>query len=63
MTGGKHRKRYKGDCMMCAHWIRGDGMAIRLPHRDKRVLGQIRQIRRIPRNVRHCTTTERRPEW
>ncbi len=54
-NGGRFTKRYKGDCMMCATWIRGDGMAIRLPHRDKRRIGQ---VRRIPRHIRHCTTSE-----
>lgn len=39
-------KRYKGDCMMCAHWIRGDGMAIRLPARDRRRLGIKRRLSR-----------------
>ena len=53
MPGHRFRKRYKGCCYMCATWIRGDGVAIRLPHRDKRALGQ---IRRIPRHVRHCAT-------
>ncbi len=39
-------KRYKGCCLMCATWVRGDGIAARLPHRDRKKLGRKRRIRR-----------------
>ncbi len=39
-------KRFKGCCCLCAVWIRGDGLAKRLPHRDKRKLGRKRRISR-----------------
>lgn len=51
----KQQKRFKGDCMMCAIWIRGDGMATRLPGRDRRRLGG--RTRRIARSVRHSYQT------
>ena len=38
------QKRFKGDCMMCAAWIRGDGKARRLPFRDLRRLGRKRRL-------------------
>jgi len=41
-------KRWKGDCMMCAAWIRGDGMKQRLKASDLRRLGG--KKRRISRH-------------
>lgn len=37
-------KRWKGCCMMCAAYIRGDGTARRLPFRDLKKIGKIRRI-------------------
>lgn len=36
---GKQHKRWKGCCMMCAAWIRGDGKYRRMPGRDLRKSG------------------------
>lgn len=48
-------KRWKGDCMMCAAWIRGDGKAKRLPFRDLRRLGTKRRIHN-PRSTQRALT-------
>ena len=37
-------KRFKGCCMMCAAWIRGDGKAVKLKFSDKRRIGRKRRI-------------------
>lgn len=39
-------KRYKGCCCMCAAFMRGDGMARRLPFRDLRKIGKKRRVSR-----------------
>ncbi len=39
-------KRFKGCCMMCAAYMRGDGVARRLPFRDLRRIGAKRRISR-----------------
>lgn len=39
-------KRYKGCCRMCATFVRGDGVAKRLRHRDRKKLGRKRRITR-----------------
>ena len=47
MTSAKKKNhRWKGCCLMCAAWIRGDGIAARLPFRDLRKLGSKRRIDR-----------------
>lgn len=46
MAARKKSHRYKGCCMMCAAWIRGDGIAVRLPFRDLRKLGVKRRLSR-----------------
>ena len=47
MTSAKKKnRRWKGCCMMCAAWIRGEGMAKRLRFRDLRKLGDARRITR-----------------
>lgn len=48
MSASKKSHRYKGCCLMCAAWIRGDGMAKRLRAADRRRLGG--RNRRIPRH-------------
>lgn len=40
----KQHKRWRGCCMMCAAWIRGDGKAKRLRASDLRRLGKSRRI-------------------
>lgn len=42
----KKSHRFKGCCLMCAAWIRGDGKARRLPFRDLRRLGVARRLDR-----------------
>lgn len=39
-------KRYKGCCMCCAAWIRGDGVSARLRFSELRKLGRKRRITR-----------------
>jgi len=41
-------KRFKGCCGMCATFVRGDGIARRLPMRDLRKLGKKRRLSRGP---------------
>jgi len=51
MTKQSPRKRWKGCCMMCAAYIRGDGLARRLPPRDLRKIGKSRRVdRRVQRD-------------
>lgn len=38
--------RYKGCCLMCAAWVRGDGKARRLRFSDLRRLGVKRRLDR-----------------
>lgn len=44
----KKQKRWKGCCMMCAAFIRGDGWAHRRPYKDLKQFGG--KKRRIKRN-------------
>lgn len=47
MTKQSAQKRWKGCCMMCAAFIRGDGWAHRRPGRDlKQFEGRKRRIKR-----------------
>jgi hypothetical protein len=48
VSASKKSHRYKGCCLMCAAWIRGDGMAKRLRAADRRRLGG--RNRRISRH-------------
>lgn len=51
MTKQSPHKRWKGCCMMCAGYIRGEGLARRLPPRDLRKIGKSRRVdRRVNRD-------------
>lgn len=43
MAHSPHR-RFKGCCLMCAAWVRGDGRARRMPVSALRRVGQSRRI-------------------
>lgn len=45
MAHSPHR-RWKGCCMLCAVWMRGDGKAKRMKFADARRLGAKRRLRK-----------------